>query len=284
MAKEPEPGSTGESHDSVGSLSAYVSGRLDDIARQKAEAEAQALVAKDREMELFLQKTASLREYLLELAAPMEELLSRFRVRELLEKVRSNYSRNGKIRTVVPDIYKRIVTEPDPSTHHLYEIYNATNSQNLTLSGLLSSGDFQSVIPSLIGYADILNQTQPMHAFGKYGLVLQREVPMRFEKTRLETPRQTYRWLGPGGGSVIEGGREFVAVGTGKWENGYGVESLLVEVIKIDEFNPIYALQYSRMRSGDLVARPRRINGDQSPEVLKQLIGDNIVKTINRTV
>lgn len=284
MAKEPEPRSTGENQEPDGGLSVYVSKRLNDISRQNVEAEAQARTTKDREMELFLQRTALLREYLLELAAPMDELLSCFRVRELLEEARSRYSRNGAIKTVVPDIYRRIVIEPDPSVNFFHDIYNATNSQPLTLSDLLNSGNFRNIVPSLIGYDDYETKTQPRHAFGQYGLVLEREVLMRGEKTRLMPEPGRYRWFPGGGGGVLEGGRNWVATPTGEWENYYGIESILVEVVKAEESTPIYALQYSRSRSSDLVARPRRIHAYQSPEVLKQIIGDGIVKTISRNV
>ena len=293
MAKEPEPKSTGEGQNTVGSLSDYVSGRLNDIAAQKANAEAQARTTKDKEMELFLQRTALLRAYLLELAAPMDELLSHFRVRELLEEVRSNHSRNGTIKTVVPYVYEEIVTQPDPSLNFFYDIYNATNSQPLTLNDLLSSGDFRSIVPSLIGYADYRTKTQPRHAFGSYGLVLEREVQMRREITRsVPGSAGEYRWLGPGAGDVFFG-RDgmgpgmyvgMVAKGTGKWENFTGIESMFVEVVKTDESKLTYALEYSRRRSGDLVASPRRVHADQPPEILKQLIGDVIVKEVGRNI
>lgn len=284
MAKEPEPRSIGENQDPVGGLSTYVSERLNDISRLNVEAEAQARTAKDREMGLFLQGTALLQEYLLELAVPMDELLLHFRVRELLEEVRSRYSRNGIIKTVAPDIFRKIVTQPDPSVNFFHDIYNATNSQPLTLSDLLSSGNFRSIVPSLIGYDDYETKTQPRHAFGKYGLVLEREVLMQGEKTRLIHRSPMYRWLGPGGGHVFEGEGGLIAEGTGEWETYYGIESLFVEVVKAEELKPTYALEYSRRRSGNLVARPRRIRVDQPLEVLKQLIGDDIIKTISRTV
>lgn len=131
----------------TGSLSDYVSGKLKNIADKKAETEKQM-------EELYLQRIAPLRDYLTALAAPMEALFDRFRVKELLEEARTQVgSRSiGPVHEWTPHYYRDIVLKPDPT-----KVLFAYGENQISLDALKGKEDFQKLIPKLRGFGFTLD-------------------------------------------------------------------------------------------------------------------------------
>lgn len=173
-------------------LSNYVSRALDDIARQKAEAERQRIEAKDREMEAFLQRTALLRVHLMELAKPLDELLARFRVRELFEEVQSLSGGRGIIKELRPPIYRDIVLQPNPAIRCVsllkqhYDLHDIDPHDHINFDLLLDRESIHGLIPALVGdtgpdhdgrqhgFSSTVDPKAPKFLGERYGLTLER--------------------------------------------------------------------------------------------------------------
>lgn len=99
-----------------GGLSNYISGVFTERAQQEAEASRLKDATTQARLEQFIQVTSPLRTHLLQLAAPIEELLARFRVRELLEEACGMLDSQlaYKVIELKPNIYKQVVSNPQP--------------------------------------------------------------------------------------------------------------------------------------------------------------------------
>lgn len=313
MAKEPEPKSTGEDQNQVVGLSAYVSKRLNDISIQKVEAEAQAFAAKDRGMKLFLQRTAFLRRYLLELADPMDELLSRFRVRELLEEAQSKFCPDGSIKRLEPPIYRAVVSQPDPqetlsvlfdfskkTSHALFNFpqYGPSGEPNFEringdLNRLLEADNFQEIQLA----RDMKSEDYKYHPWRGYGLALERKFRIRAPKVEWGiTSHGSSTWHGPGAGDITTPSR-YGWVETRGTVDAVESRSITIEVIKsestaypydlsytyyVDQYDPFPERKIGDRRvkareSREYLTPPVRIYASQSPEVLIQRIGDDVI-------
>lgn len=306
MAKEPEPRS-------VGDLSAYVSERFNDISRQNTEAEAQARTAKDREIELFLQGTALLRAHLQDLVAPIEEVLTRFQIRQLLEEAadilnshknpHKNSSNDYQVRDLRPRLYRQVVTNPKPTdsyfrvgadlrTESEKEIGNSWKPKPVfRLAHLTDPDNFKKLIPTFNA------SLEPYDSYG-LALVTSGEWPL------LVRPPQDVIWAGrnrtrigwsPGAGDIYREEPGFQVALSDQRPSHYVnikvTKSLSITGIDTAE-TP--ALWYShRLERVDLRGTScdynqslgtsltqQRVHPDDPGEVLRNLIGNDVAREL----
>lgn len=291
-----------------GGLSDYISGKLNDLERQKAQETILKAQEDQARRKQFTQDTALLREYLLQLAAPAEELFKRFDVEKLLKEARNRYWQDAKLARIEPWFYRDIVTNPDPSRG---------------LYGLPEAGNFQKWAPTMVGkdpkiYHSLVNKIKtPDQGFG---FTLERSVPAQLLE---ETWDMTNPGLGgdPYGRGDLSGGirSSYGWVATGRTIFVDDIRTMAIEAVRSElpgyPYDLIYSY-YSVYRNNTLEARnaiiherhdeafrnsslyaqatgmvrlgkgyltpPTRILVSQPPEVLKQVIGDQIAKELGR--
>lgn len=117
-----------------------------------AREEASRLQAVQREAS-YLEKTAPLRAYLIELTAQADESLARFQIDEVLGEALKYYP-GFVIKTLVPAYYYEILCPTSP--HLRYSV----GSSNIGIDELANPDNFQRVIPSLIGYGRVLEKVR----------------------------------------------------------------------------------------------------------------------------
>lgn len=283
-----------------GGLSDYVSGKLRDIAEQKAEAERPAREVKDKDLDIFIQRTASLRKYLVEQVGEIDELLEHFRIRELLEEAKNNISKldvvkNGYekepiIRQEFPSFYTQIVNPATPIESFKLQDEEGMITQ-VSLDQLVDPINFLRIIPRLDGY----------------GLALERTV-----RTSITVPvsvtvpaEGTYHHDNASGSSYYTGGgystyRDHMPI------NVEATRTMAVESVRSKLSGSKYDLFYSyHLNRRDLTSYPRRYRGkkaifvedtprhldtyltpktrilaNQPQETLIQMIGDQVVKEL----
>lgn len=312
MAKEPEPRDIEQDENPAGSLSGFVSQRLREIADQKAEAEAQARTAKNKEMELFLQETALLRAHLQQLAGSMDRLLDRFRVQEVLEEGEKLFQNNrdkfppsyssGKVEKTEPPIYQDVVSHPNPTKlqsgvdveyfipsgripgREFYIQRHGGGYYYHSLKDLLNTDDFLRRIPSIVPTMGWGSETRG------YGFRLVRgcylNVGEQTKKSKYVPER--YHWSVGGGSRLVSKGFIFEEwSNTGESIRVPGRRAINVKVVTSAERSS-HALSFSVSKWG--LEEPYRdvsnsnfkdILADEDPEILKQLVADQIVRELN---
>lgn len=144
--------------ETAGNLADYVTRRLAVVADQKAEEERRVAEEGDRAKEEWFNYTAPLRAHLLELVKPIEELLGQFRAEGLLEEVKSQFWKEGKLSHLYPRIYQTVViNEPNPYNTQTFEVFRpidrfSSEVVQLRLDQLVHTQDFHRWIPVLEGY------------------------------------------------------------------------------------------------------------------------------------
>lgn len=277
MAKESEPTSPGGGENPVGNLSEYVSTQLDAIALKKAEEAA----SRERGIEELVHRADLARPHLLELARPMDELLQRFRVNELLKEAQDNFWKQGVIKKIQPLFDIVIVSEP--------ELIRSKPDLARYFLDYLPSCRFLTQVDSILRGVEMRSDAARYGFVGGYGLGLERTI-------RTEVPRLVWhtfpgytRWLGPGGGDIHTPGGAF-------WQDVEGnVQGTVRQTITVEVVTPkgqvnTYGLLY-RYRETRVDVNPvfdlhfsgskRIILADESPDVLKQTIGNQIVKGLD---
>lgn len=304
------------------SLSDYISVGLDKVATQKAEQERQLIERRTRQMDVWFQGTIPLRAHLLELAKPLDELLTRLRVKELLEEAQTQFLQGGMLRKLEPQIYRSIVSQPDdpdfyrkfnlpesqarPNDHHrgnqplyhrgvLIPLYSLLNPELDPDNFARANRDHMlSGVRMLVDSWDV--RPDPNEEGYGWALELGEKPIISVYRQRQRSGRhETRRWLGPGGGDMWT----VTGEGTSYWEKTdskirvYETRTMVVEGIKLVTGQHPYDLAYSYIGmyrhpdSGKMESRyltPPKIFS--SLETLKQLIANDIVRektsSINR--
>lgn len=291
-----------------GNLSDYVSGVFTE--RTQKETELQKL--KDAEVQArldqFVQKTTLLRNHLLQLAAPIDDLISRFRVGDLLEEARDildsytpkvpeehTYIDPGNgcrtlwypirrmgylVNKAVPMIYDQVVLDPREMKVTCLE------NDVVNLETVIDPVDFTTRIPRL----------------WRYGLALSFLKNVNMVTTKKRHARiPSSGTFGPMGGPEGYGYIEITPAHWG-WEYPHTlakarvIKEILVEAVKGESETSGYDLMYShyinrddlRIEQSDrslnkqvYLTAPVRIRSSDSGEVLKELIGKDLVRELN---
>lgn len=133
----------------TGGLSDYIKRRLGEEASEAG------TTKKATTMEQFLQKTELLRAYLKDQAGLIDELLDRFRTRQLLEELKEEYWNNAVILPLIPSFYKQIVKPYMPRGS--FDLVDRDGKTiQVSLDQLVNPSDFLRIIPRLEGYGLIL--------------------------------------------------------------------------------------------------------------------------------
>lgn len=241
-----------------GSLSDYVAGKLQEVANQRAEAERQrteterqTALVRDHMIQAEAQRMSELRACLLDPTTVTGRLFGRFRVLELLEEVQSKYWRNSKINVLGPGL--ALTKEVEGFIRvGVYE-------ERMTNPGFYSR--------SMVGIDHAPTVIAP-----SYGSVLvgHKRVFVRDVKTM-----------------TVEAVRSEL---TGPELNydlmySYYLRRIDLSILGAPQGYRNYSESGSQIRlgteDGDWYLTPRtRIRSDQSPEVLKQIIGEELVREL----
>lgn len=264
------------------SLSDYVSGVFADRAQQEAEASWLKDLSTQAHLKQFIQETTPLREYLSQLAAPMDDLLGRFRVRELFDEICSTFWPGSRLVTLEPPIYRSIVTDRDPATQQFW-----LKSQLFNLDQLKDPDYFKELIPKLEGYGLAVRldswTTVPAVTREKYWS----KASGGSRQYLSGTDWTTSTWSVPAGWSErnVERGASVVVS-----------QMMEVEIVdtahsKTSGYDLVYSYQLQRTDLRDIklvpldkrtyLTQPTRVNGSEPLEVLKRLIGDDIISYLN---
>lgn len=293
----------------LGSLSDYVSERIADIAAQKAEEQRQAAEAEDRMREARIQRTVPLRAHLLELVKPLDELLARFRVKELLEEAQTQFLQGGVIRKLEPRIYQSIVSQPDVSITN-FELSRTYPSRDLWNESLSTQGMSRIYLTSLLGLNNLIPDLAeyrmhmldgwwgriPSRMYDRYGLALElsekREREVNGRVLRSGTTR-SYRNSTPGrcGGWEVSYHEDFWTETDNHKYRVYETRAMVVGALRTELLECPYDLVYNFMGEYDhpdskeivtqYLTPPRIVN---SQEALKQMIANDIVKELTSSV
>ena len=316
MAKEPEQKATGDGKNPVGSLSDYVSGRLSELSQRREEAEVQAAIVGNRQIELFLQRTAMLRAHLQELANPIDEALTRFQARGLLEEAGNilnshknlhnpnNFSKDYQVVELRPRLYRHVVTKPEPTDSNFkigIDLRAASEKEMgsswkpkpvFKLADLTDPGIFKRLIPTFNA------MTEPYESYG-FALTISGEWPL------LVAPPQDVIWSGqnrrktgwsPGAGDIYrdEGGFQVA------WSDQKPSHYITIKVTKslsitgIDTSKTLalwyrHRLQRVDMRGSncdynqslDTTLTGQGIQHDDPVEVLQNFIGNDVARELD---
>lgn len=282
-------------------LSDYVSGVFAERAQQKAEAQRVNDAVLQARLDQFVQKTQPIRSYLLQLATPIEEILARFRTREVLGDARvmllnqqgadnrSFFTRglgrffsdfkNYEVSELRPPIYQQIVSPSQPTTSFQLE------SASVDLEFLTDPNNFRRVISSLEGYG--LN-------LGYKGQVVMQAPDRR--RVWVEASSSHISWS-VGGGDIWSSQPAHwswdVFPGDVKLEITRSLSVIAVRSMDSQGYDLIYG---DRLERTDLRAEEhkypsqdaqkyltpqRRIYAGDPPETLMEIIGNDIVKEVS---
>lgn len=257
-----------------GSLADYVSKKLDDAVKQKTVIEE----SKARSVSLLIQRVAPLRARLQEQAEELNGVLSHFRVRELLEEVQNKFWKDSIIKKLEPLIYRAVVSQPDfiKTSPGLVEFFSSN----------FKDGDY------MVGFDDfdLMTDRGLSGLCGIYGLSLERTVNTSGRQLRWHIRPGHYTWRGPGGGEKYhEGGASWEE--TDRMVNNVRQTNIMTfQVLRSGprDGNTFYLGYDYRARRIDvkpvhesyLIYR-RIVKADADPDVIRQYIGDRVIKSIS---
>ena len=282
-------------------LSHYVSAVLEGIARKKAEAQGVKDTVAQTRFDQFVQKTEPARSYLLQLAIPIEEMLTRFRAREVLSDAhvmllnqqevdnRSFFTRglgrffedfeNYEVSELRPPIYQQIVSPSQPLTPFQLE------GVSVDLELLTDPNNFKGGISSLEGYG--LN-------LGYEGKVTMQAPDRRRVWVKASSSRISWS---VGGGDVwssqpahwswdvFPGDAKLkvtrsLSIDAVRSTNGQGYDLLYSHQLKRIDLRD-EERQYPSQDAQKYLTPKRRIYAGDPPETLMEIIGNDIVKEIS---
>lgn len=263
-----------------GSLSDYIS----EINFQKADATRQAALVlekeKNRLLRRHLRRIAPLRDYLLELAKPLDELLERFKVRELFDEARDGFWTSGSIGRLEPNIYS-IVSNPDPNMDQC--VYFPTKL--VEFDGNVHWKQEDALVETLLDPADLRRRIPVLQG---YGLELTQRYNATVAGYKVESGGRS-GWSGPNYWTTST----HSLVRTGRMVNVKVIKRMRVESIQAvsvdsnDGCDLLYSSYFKHIGNETegwspsgygIYTEPIRILPSQSPDILKKLIGDQLVK------
>lgn len=267
-----------------GGLSDYVSDQKRRLFSETELAEAtrkeavlKEALEKQKQMDIYIQQLNPLRAHLQKLIAPIEELLSYFHAKELLEEFLMVYWPSGSVKPLEPSIYRDVVSNPDPTkTSFTVEEVGEKNgkwefgSSTVDLSQIADPINLQLLIPRLDGYglkltdSDIKYRTKD----GTKGMWI---------------PLASNPWAYPGVKSVASSGPEghYIRIRTEESYSEIFIKEASIRSVKSElddhEYDLIYHSQILLHSSPYKIIKPTRIRADQPDDALKKVIGDVIV-------
>ncbi len=289
----------------TGGLSNDVSRVFAERARQEAEVIRLKDIATQVQLEQFIQVTSPLRNHLLQLVAPIDELLSRFKVRELLEEAQNIFNfyepkdlgpgeytspgyvkdrwyptrrKDYLIKVLAPPIYQQVVS--DPQLTEFFQLERGTVDLNI----MVDPNSFRKMIPQLEGYGLALSSGQETHV----RTTVKRQVwePAWVESGYSGPEHYTYTR------SPAHWGWDYFPA----FALARVIKSMQVEAVRTESGAPGYDLLYShQIRREDLsiqeddhsldqhvyLTPPIKVSSNDSVEVLKRLICDDIVRELD---
>lgn len=266
-----------------GNLSEYITRREAEIAKQ--------IVTPQQHLDQFILKTASLRDYLIRLAAPLDEFLGDLKAKQMLEEARDKCWPGSVIATLAPTVYREIVLKPNPDCKS-FELYgNEVQEEDYDSKKVLQIENDFGVIRDFLGSRgdiDLEDLLQP-DTFQKlipelrgYGIRLDSRVGYMAPEKISRYVEGSSSYLSAIYGDSTRSGGSVRYVATGRNIRVVDNRIISLEVVKARQGNS-YDIMYSLyhyedggQESGYLTPHTRILSKDL-PDGLMKVIGDDVI-------